>query len=173
MKLIIANKTYSSWSMRPWVVLKHFGIPFEEVWVKYDSMKPSDVFKTTTTKYAPTGKVPILVLEEETFSIWDSLSICEYLAERFPEKKLWPTDVKRRARARSVCAEMHSGFVDLRENLGFNVDAKFPEIGKRLLKDNENVRKQVDRMVDLFQDALSESGGPYLFGEFSIGKVLS
>ena len=112
LKLYIGNKNYSSWSMRPWVLLKQSGIAFEEVMVRFDSFDSNSDFKLTMDNITPVGKVPVLV--DDGLVVWDTLAIAEYLAEKFPEKTLWPTDPKSCARARSICAEMHSGFGALR-----------------------------------------------------------
>src|SRR4030095_14560779 len=100
LKLYIGNKNYSSWSMRPWVLLKQAGIPFEEVMVRFDSFGDQSNFKQRIQTISPAGRVPVLV--DEGLAIWDTLAIAEYLAEKYPEKQLWPQDPKARARARSV-----------------------------------------------------------------------
>jgi glutathione S-transferase len=166
MKLLIGNKNYSSWSMRPWVLLTHFDIPFEEVMARFDSFSPDSTFKATVAALSPAGKVPILV-EDDGFAVWDTLAIAEYLAEKHPDKPLWPRDARRRARARSVCAEMHSGFGALRGAFGMNIEASLPEVGVRVLADNAAVRADLARIVQLWQEALQMSGGPYLFGDYS------
>jgi glutathione S-transferase len=170
MKLLIGNKNYSSWSMRPWVLLTHFGIPFEEVMARFDSFAPDSTFKATVAALSPAGKVPILV-EDDGFSVWDTLAIAEYVAEKHPDKALWPRDAKLRARARSVCAEMHSGFGALRRCVGMNIEASLPEVGARVLAENPQARADLDRMVELWQEALAGSGGPFLFGEYSIADA--
>ena len=167
MKLLIGNKNYSSWSMRPWVLLTHFDIPFEEVMARFDSFAPDSTFKTTVAALSPAGKVPILV-EDDGFSVWDTLAIAEYVAEKHPDKALWPRDARQRARARSVCAEMHSGFGALRSCFGMNIEASLPEVGARVLAENPQARADLDRMVELWQEALAGSGGPFLFGDYSI-----
>ena len=170
MKLLIGNKNYSSWSMRPWVLLTHFDIPFEEVMARFDSFAPDSTFKATVAALSPAGKVPILV-EDDGFSVWDTLAIAEYVAEKHPDKALWPRDAKLRARARSVCAEMHSGFGALRSCFGMNIEASLPEVGARVLAENPGARADLDRMVELWQEALAGSGGPFLFGEYSIADA--
>jgi len=167
MKLLIGNKNYSSWSMRPWVLLTHFDIPFEEVMARFDSFAPDSTFKATVAALSPAGKVPILV-EDDGFSVWDTLAIAEYVAEKHPDKALWPRDARQRARARSVCAEMHSGFGALRSCFGMNIEASLPEVGARVLAENPQARADLDRMVELWQEALAGSGGPFLFGDYSI-----
>ena len=167
MKLLIGHKNYSSWSMRPWVLLTHFEIPFEEVMARFDSFSPESTFKATVAALSPAGKVPILV-EDDGFCVWDTLAIAEYLAERHPEKALWPRDAKSRARARSVCAEMHSGFGAMRNSFGMNIEASLPEVGARVLAENAAARADLARMNALWSEALATSGGPFLFGEYTI-----
>jgi glutathione S-transferase len=167
MKLLIGNKNYSSWSMRPWVMLTQFDIPFEEVMVRFDSFAPDSKFKATIGALSPVGKVPLLV-EDDGLVVWDTLAIAEYVAEKFPGKGLWPRDARRRARARSVCAEMHSGFGALRNCFGMNIEASLPEVGARVLAGNAAARADLARVIQLWQGALAESGGPFLFGDYSI-----
>jgi glutathione S-transferase len=112
MQLYIGNKNYSSWSMRPWVLLTNAGIAFDEVMVRFDSFDAGSQFRAAVGKISPTGKVPVLV--DNGLAVWDTLAIAEYVADKYPDKKLWPLDAKHRARARSICAEMHSGFTALR-----------------------------------------------------------
>ena len=169
MKLFIANKNYSSWSMRPWVMLKQAGIDFEEVMVRFDSFDEQSNFKQTLKDINPVGKVPVLVDGE--LAVWDTLAIAEYVAEKFPEKKLWPAAVADRARARSICAEMHSGFAGLRSACPMNIDAYLPEIGALALRDKEAVRKDLKRIDALFSSLLNTHKGPMLFGEFSIADA--
>ena len=119
MKLYIANKNYSSWSMRPWVMLKQAGIDFEEVMVRFDGFDAQSMFKKTLKDINPVGKVPVLV--DGDLAVWDTLAIAEYVAEKFPDKKLWPSAVADRARARSICAEMHSGFAGIRSACPMNI----------------------------------------------------
>ena len=170
MKLLIGNKNYSSWSMRPWVLLTQFDIPFEEVMARFDSFEPDSTFKATVAALSPAGKVPILV-EDDGFVVWDTLAIAETLAERHPDRALWPRDAKLRARARSVCAEMHSGFFALRNCFGMNIEASLPEVGARVLATDATARAELARMIQLWQDALAASGGPFLFGEYSIADA--
>ena len=170
MKLLIGNKNYSSWSMRPWVMLTQFDIPFEEVMTRFDSFAPDSRFKATVAALSPAGKVPILV-EDDGFSVWDTLAIAEYLAERHPGKALWPRDARQRARARSVCAEMHSGFAALRNCFGMNIEAALPAVGARVLAENADARADLARMNQLWSDALAQSGGPFLFGAYSIADA--
>jgi len=169
MQLVIGNKNYSSWSMRPWVLMTHFGLPFEEVKVRFDSFEAGSEFKRRLGALTPAGRVPVLV--DGDLSIWDSLAISEYLAEKFPGAALWPRDARRRARARSVVAEMHSGFGAMRSHFGMNIEARLPEVGARVLAEQPAARADVERVVALWDDALAASGGPFLFGEFSIADA--
>jgi glutathione S-transferase len=162
MKLYIGNKNYSSWSMRPWVMLKNAGIAFEEIKLRFDSMDAGSEFKTAIEKISPVGKVPVLV--DGGLTIWDTLAIAEYTAESFPEKQLWPTDKSQRARARSICAEMHSGFTNLRGACMMNIEASLPEVGALVLRDKPAVRADVQRIEAIWSELLTEHGGHYLFG---------
>ncbi len=167
MQLYIGNKNYSSWSMRPWVMLTHANIAFDEVLLRFDSMEPGSAFKTAINKINPVGKVPCLV--DDGLVVWDTLAIAEYAAEKFPDKKLWPQDTRQRARARSVCAEMHSGFTALRSACMMNIEASLPDIGALVLRDQAGVRADVARIETIFSELLSQHGGPFLFGsQFSI-----
>lgn len=169
LKLFIGNKNYSAWSMRPWVVLKQAGIAFEEVVVRFDSFDADSSFKQTIGAVNPVGKVPALV--DDGFAVWDTLAIVEYLAEKYPQKQLWPQDAKKRARARSVCAEMHSGFTALRSNCPMNIEAQLAHIGALAWRDKPAVRADVQRIVAMWSALLEENRGPMLFGEFSIADA--
>ncbi len=164
MHLIIGNKNYSSWSMRPWVLLKAFGIPFEERKLRFDFAPGSDFYRELA-RYTPTGKVPVLV-EDEGFAVWDTLAIAEHIAERHPELPIWPRDARQRSRARSLCAEMHAGFGALRQNCPMNIEASLPEVGTRLLAEQPQVRADLARIDAIWSEQLAASGGPFLFGEF-------
>jgi glutathione S-transferase len=168
MQLYIGNKNYSSWSLRPWLLMKHAGIAFEEFRLRL-AWTDDSAFKKTLLAIAPSGKVPLLV--DDFFAVWDSLAIAEYLAERFPDKALWPVDAKARARARSLCAEMHSGFADLRNTFPMNIEASLPEVGARMLAENVGAARDLKRIDAMWQDALEASGGPFLFGAFSIADA--
>jgi glutathione S-transferase len=170
MQLYIGNKNYSSWSMRPWVLMRQFNIPFDEVMVRFDDNFEADsAFKRRVAEVAPTGRVPVLV--DDGFAVWDTLAIAEYLAERFPQHALWPRDARQRARARSVCAEMHSGFSALRSHCPQNLEASLPEAGARVLAEQPAVRSDLARVQALWSDALQASGGPFLFGAFGIADA--
>jgi glutathione S-transferase len=168
-QLFIGNKNYSSWSMRPWVLLKQAGIAFEEVYVRFDSFAADSTFKKTIQSVNPAGKVPALV--DGDLTVWDTLAIAEYVAEQHPDKQLWPTNRKARAHARSVCAEMHSGFTALRSNCGMNIEAHLPEVGAKLWEDNAGVRADVARLVNMWSQLLQTHGGPMLFGQFTIADA--
>ena len=169
LQLYIGNKNYSSWSMRPWVLLRQAGIPFEEVLARFDSFDADSQFKATIAGISPTGKVPVLV--DGDLAIWDTLAIAEYLAETYPEKHLWPQDKTARARARSVCAEMHSGFTALRGACPMNIEAHLPDTGALLWRDKPAVRADVQRLVDMWTGLLEQHGGPMLFGAFTIADA--
>jgi glutathione S-transferase len=168
-KLYIGNKNYSSWSMRPWVLLKQAGIAFDEVKVRFDSFDANSEFRKTLSKVTPVSKVPVLV--DGDLVVWDTLAIAEYVAEQHPDKKLWPTDPKARARARSVCAEMHSGFTGLRTHCPMNIEATLPEVGALIWRDKPTVRADVQRIVEMWSGLLQEHGGPMLFGEFTVADA--
>ena len=169
MQLYIGNKNYSSWSMRPWVLMTQAGIPFDEVMLRFDAFSPGSMFKTQVERLNPAGRVPVLV--DDGLAVWDTLAIAEYLAERFPGNQLWPADARARARARSVCAEMHSGFGALRNHFGMNIEAVLPEVGARVLAEQAEVRDNVARIVSMWNELLAEHGGPMLFGAFSIADA--
>ena len=169
LQLLIANKNYSSWSMRPWVLMRQAGIAFEEVMVPFDDFEPTSAFKQRVLALNPVGKVPVLV--DGSLAVWGSLAIAETLAERFPEKRLWPADPAARARARSICAEMHAGFTSLRTHCPMNIEASLPEIGALAWRDKPGVRADVARLQAMWEGLLQEHGGPMVFGEFSIADA--
>lgn len=150
LELFIGDKNYSTWSMRPWLVARHFEIPFQEHLIAFDHFEVNSQFKQSILKINPTGKVPALV--DDGFLIWDSLAICEYLADKFPEKSLYPTDQKQRARARSLSAEMHSSFMVLRNTCDMNLDAQLQEIGARLWQENAKLQHDVKRIEQLWAE---------------------
>ncbi|MYM21412.1 glutathione S-transferase [Duganella sp. FT135W] len=160
--LVIGNKNYSSWSMRPWVAMVAFGIPFQEVRVLLDQ----DDTANRICSYSASGRVPVLLAGEE-MTIWDSLAICEYLAEQFPELHLWPQDVAARAIARSVCAEMHAGFSDLRSSMSMNIRGSYPGKGR-----TPGTQADIGRISEIWEECLSRFGHhQFLFGEFSIADA--
>ena len=169
LKLTIGNKNYSSWSMRPWVLLKQAGIAFEEVMLRFDSFEADSAFKKALAGISPTGKVPLLV--DGDLAIWDTLAIAEYVAEQFPEKQLWPADKAARARARSICAEMHSGFTGLRGHCPMNIEANLADAGALIWRDKPDVRADVQRLVEMWGALLQQHGGPLLFGHFTVADA--
>jgi len=169
LKLLIGNKNYSSWSMRAWVLLRQAEIAFDEVMVRFDAFDAGSTFKKTVSELNPVGKVPVLI--DGSLVIWDTLAIAEYLAEQFPQKQLWPTERAARARARSVCAEMHAGFTGLRSDCPMNIEAALPDAGALVWRDRPAVRQDVERLVEMWQGLLNEHGGPLLFGQFSIADA--
>jgi glutathione S-transferase len=169
LKLFIGNKNYSSWSMRPWVLMRQTGIAFQEVMLRFDSFDSGSTFKAGLKDITPVGKVPVLT--DEGFAVWDTLAIAEYLAEQFPEKNLWPADPQARARARSICAEMHSGFAGLRSACPMNIEAHLPEVGALALRDQPAVRADLQRVIALWSGLLAEHQGPMLLGNFCIADA--
>jgi len=162
MQLVIGNKNYSSWSMRPWVLLREAGIAFEEVQLKFDDTGRA----AGAERYSPTGMVPVLVINGEP--VWDSLAICETVAERFADKQLWPTDERARRMARSICAEMHSGFRSLRSHMPMNIRSRHP--GKGM---NPGVQRDIERVLEIWTSCRERygAGGALLFGRFSIADA--
>ena len=169
LKLYIGNKNYSSWSMRPWVLLRQAGIAFEEISIRFDSFDAGSEFRQKINRVNPVGKVP--VLDDDGLIVWDTLAIAEYLAERFPDKQLWPQSVQARARARSICAEMHSGFTALRTACPMNIEADLRDTGQLIWRDKPAVRADVARLIAMWRELLAEHTGPMLFGEFSIADA--
>ena len=169
MRLYIGNKNYSSWSLRPWLLLREAGIPFEEVKLRFDDLSRPPGFKQAALRLSPTGRVP--VLEDNGLYIWDSLAIAEYIAERFPEKQLWPADPRQRAQARCFCAEMHAGFSALRTCFPMNMELEDSALGQRVLAQHPGAVTDLARIDALFEAALSRSGGPLLYGSFTIADA--
>jgi glutathione S-transferase len=167
--LYIGNKNYSSWSMRPWVMLRQADIPFQEVKVRFDAFDGDSEFKRAILKVNPAGRVPALV--DDALVVWDTLAIAEYAAERFPDKRLWPSDTRARARARSVCAEMHAGFSALRSHCPMNIEAQLAPQGALIWRDQPGVRSDVARIVAMWTELLDQHKGPMLFGDFSIADA--
>ena len=166
MQLYIGNKNYSSWSLRALLLLRQAGIAFTERQLRLDWTLDSQ-FKRTLLAIAPSGRVPLLV-DDDGFAVWDSLAIAETIAELHPEKRLWPVDRRQRARARSLCAEMHSGFTALRNRCPMNIEASLPEIGRRVATEWPDVADDLRRIDAMWSEQLEASGGPFLFGEFGI-----
>jgi glutathione S-transferase len=159
--LVIGNKNYSSWSMRPWVALTAFGIAFSEVRILLD--KPDTA--TRIAEYSAAGRVPVLIAGDMT--IWDSLAICEFAAEQFPDLHMWPSDVAARAMARSVTAEMHSGFAGLRRDMSMNIKKHLPGRGR-----TPDAQGDIGRICEIWEECLSRFGHhQFLFGDFSIADA--
>lgn len=161
MRLLIGNKNYSSWSLRPWLALTELGIPFEEERV------PLFVsgYKERILAASPAGKVPVLI--DGSVVVWDSLAIGEYLAETIPGRGVWPRDAAARAHARCVSAEMHSGFQNLRGQMPMNI--------RKLVSGHPRTPEldaDVARVIALWGECLRASGGPFLFGEFSYADAM-
>jgi len=169
LQLYIGNKNYSSWSMRPWVAMRQLGIPFTEVMVRFDSFAPGSQFKQTMRALTPTHNVPLLV--HDGLAVWDTLAIAEYLAEEFLHAGIWPKAFADRARARSICAEMHSGFGALRSHCPMNIEAALPEVGARIWAEQDAVRANVSRLIEMWGTLLQSHGGPMLFGSFSMADA--
>lgn len=164
LKLVIGNKNYSSWSMRPWVALRAADIAFEEILIPLYT-GPAD--KEKILSYSHAGKVPVLVDGDVT--VWDSLAIIEYAAERFPEARLWPEDRASRAYARSVSAEMHSGFAALRNECGMNLHRPVKPIAL-----SDDARANIARIQQIWSECRKRYGkaGPFLFGAFTAADAM-
>lgn len=160
MLLLIGNKKLSSWSLRPWLVMKYFGISFEE------KLIPLDQPGTTQQilQYSPSGRVPCLI--DDRLAIWDSLAICEYLSEKFPEKKMWPSVREQRAWAHSIACEMHSGFQTMREHLSHDLQRELKTFDWQVAEDD------IKRVKKIWSECLEKLGGPFLFGEFTIADAM-
>jgi len=161
MKLLIANRNYSSWSLRAWLVLKHFGIPFEDEVL----MLSGEGWREAIAARSPSGRVPVLI--DGDLTVPESLAIIEYLADKYPDKPIWPTDLAQRARARSAAAEMHAGFSALRSQAPMNLRGNHP--GKVAL---DSVAKDLHRIETLWGELLDASGGPFLFGAFTAADAM-
>lgn len=161
--LVIGNKNYSSWSLRPWLAMRKFAIPFTEINV--DIYSPGKLARIL--EHSPSALVPVLKFDDQV--IWDTLAILETLAERHPEKPMWPSDAQARALARSAVAEMHSGFSSLRGEMPMDLLHE-----KRVEKIGETVARDIARIVDIWRVCRSAHGGagPYLFGAFSIADAM-
>jgi glutathione S-transferase len=160
-ELFIGNKNYSTWSFRPWIAMRHKGIAFKETLVPFDFENGNPKFRD----FSPSMKVP--VLKNGDLTVWDSLAILEYVADCEPETGLWPTDLKSRAHARAVSAEMHSGFPALRAECPMNMRRPAE---KRSV--SEAVQADVGRILEIWEECLEVSGGPFLFGDFTIADAM-
>jgi glutathione S-transferase len=162
-KLVIGNKNYSSWSLRAWFLMKEAGFEFEEHRIPLNT----DSTNAEIAKFSPAGRVPVLLLDDQV--IWDTFAIAETLNERWPDKKIWPEDPVARAHARSVSAEMHSGFAALREAMPMNCRA----MGRKVTLSDE-VAADIDRIFAIWTDCRQryKSGGEWLFGKFSVADAM-
>ncbi len=169
MQLVIGNKNYSSWSMRPWVLMQQLGISFDELKLRFD-FTPGSAFRQAVARVSPAGQVPVLV--DDGHSVWDTLAIIEYLHETHPEAGVWPRDKWARARARSICAEMHAGFRALRNHCPMNIEASLAPVGERIWATQPEVVADVARIEAIWSEALVGSGGPFLFGAFGAADAM-
>jgi glutathione S-transferase len=165
--LVIGNKNYSSWSLRPWLAMKMAGLAFDEIRVPLYA----EGSKQRILRHSPSGKVPCLIdRARNDLAVWDSLAICEYVNEQYAQGALWPVDAVSRARARAACAEMHSGFAPLRQHLSMDIRSDLSVAGAERQKIAE-VAADIARIRAIWQQALDDSGGPFLFGSFSIADA--
>jgi glutathione S-transferase len=162
--LVIGNRNYSSWSLRPWLALRHAGLRFEEHRVLLS--RPQT--KAEILRYAPSGKVPCWI--DGDLIVWDSLAICETANERYLEGALWPADDDARARARAITAEMHSGFAALRSHMPMDIRSRRPDVGEAA-RQRQDVTADIDRIQSIWTECLQRSGGPLLFGNFTIADA--
>lgn len=160
MEIVVGTKKWSTWSLRPWLVMKRTGVAFTETLVPLREVETSTA---EIRRHSPSGLVP--VLKADGLVIWDSLAISEYLAERFPAANLWPADPAARAVARAVTAEMHSGFADLRRECPMDLGLM------TTMQPSEAVSANVRRIVEVWTGCLATSGGPFLFGDWSIADA--
>jgi glutathione S-transferase len=161
--LVIGNKNYSSWSLRPWLAMRVADIPFTEVRIPlYDPATMAEL-----ASWSPSGLVPLL--QDDRLKVWDSLAICEYLAERFPDRSLWPEERDARAVARSVSAEMHAGFAGLRNAMSMNIRRRYPGKGR-----TPECLQDIERILGIWNDCRTRfgTGGDFLFGRFSIADAM-
>jgi glutathione S-transferase len=165
MQLVIGNKNYSSWSFRPWIAMKALGIPFEEILIPFGTPLGNPDFKQRLAAYTPAGLVPVLIDGE--VHVWETLAIMEYLAETFPDKRLWPADRIARAQARAISSEMHAGFSALRSECPMNLRRPVRE---RAL--SEAARANVARVDAVWSDCRARYGGPFLFGAFCAADAM-
>ena len=162
LRLVSANLNYSSWSIRPWLALKRAGLPFRTHDV---GLKTEEGWKDRILAFSGAGTVPILV--DGSLSVHESLAICEYVAELAPAAKLWPDDIKLRARGRAISCEMHSGFASLRQAMNHNLRGRASRPPQ-----SEAIDADIARILDIWQASLTSSGGPFLLGTFSIADCM-
>jgi glutathione S-transferase len=165
LKLIIGNKNYSSWSLRPWIAMKALGISFEEILIPFGSPIGNPDFRARLAPYTPAGKVPVLI--DDDTHVWETLAILEYLAEKFPDRQLWPADSQARAAARALASEMHAGFAALRAECPMNIRRPVRE---RAI--SAAAQGDVTRLETMWQATRARHGGPFLFGRFSAADAM-
>lgn len=161
--LVIGNKNYSSWSLRPWLAMRVAGIPFTEV--RIPLYRPDTL--ADLQAWSPSGLVPLL--QDGDLKVWDSLAICEHLAERFPDRGLWPAERAARALARSVSAEMHAGFTGLRNAMSMNIRRRYPDRGR-----TQECLRDIERVLTIWRDCRARfgAGGDFLCGRFSVADAM-
>jgi glutathione S-transferase len=160
MEIVVGTKKWSSWSLRPWLALKHTGAPFKETVIE---LRQAGVTEAQIARHSPSGQVP--VLKDGELIVWDSLAICEYLAEKFPDAGLWPKDQALRAIGRSACAEMHGGFTSLRGECPMALETR------KTMAISEATQNDVRKIVERWNQLLKRSGGPFLLGQWSIADA--
>lgn len=160
MEIVVGTKKWSSWSLRPWLAIRHAGQPFDETLVE---LRHAERSTEEILKHSPSGMVP--ALKDGDLVLWDSLAICEYLNERYPDAKLWPADPALRALGRAAASEMHSGFGSLRGECPMELDTRVT------VDISEATQKDVRRIVALWSDLLARTGGPFLLGQWSIADA--
>ncbi len=165
MQLVIGNKNYSSWSFRPWIAMTALAIPFEEILVPFGSPLGNPEFKERLKAYTPAGLVPVLI--DGDTQVWETLAILEYLADKFPDKGLWPRDMKLRAQARTLSSEMHAGFGPLRGECPMNI--RRPVRTREL---SAAAQANVARIDTMWTDCRARHGGPFLFGKFCAADAM-
>jgi glutathione S-transferase len=149
--------------------MRQLGLHFEDIKLRFD-FTPHSAFRRAVAHHSPAGKVPILL--DDNFPVWDTVAIIEYLNEKFPARGVWPDDIRQRARARCLVAEMHSGFGSLRKHCPMNIEARLPEVGARIWAEQPEVRADVERIEVMWLEALAASGGPFLFGAFCAADAM-
>jgi glutathione S-transferase len=165
MKLVIGNKNYSSWSFRPWIAMTALGIPFEEILIPFGSPLGNPDFKARLAAYTPAGLVPVLI--DGDVHVWETLAIMEYLAEKCPDKQVWPADVKARAHARAIASEMHAGFSALRGECPMNIRRPVRERAV-----SAAAQANVKRIEEIWSGCRAKYGGPFLFGRFCAADAM-
>lgn len=159
-ELVIGNKNYSSWSLRPWLLLKHYYVPFHEHYISLNTENLSEELR----KYSPSCKVPVLI--DGKNQVWDSLAICEYINEFYLENQAWPAMKEKSARARSIANEMHAGFHALRSEMPMNIRAR------RTIAPSISCQKDIARIDNIWSDCINKYNGPWLFGEYSVADCM-